>query len=100
MKTALTLIAAAYLLAAATFPPLSSEKALKIANLEAKRNALAAEFQATILQAERLQKAVQEADATYRAAVEAERKAGNVDAACKLEENQHWKCPEKPEPKK
>ena len=103
MKYALPLAAVIYLALcgswalAADPPKLTAEKALKIANLEAKRNAIAAEFQAAILQAERLQKQVQEADAAYRAAIESER----VDAACKLVENQTWQCPEKkPEPKK
>ena len=107
MKYALTLAAAVYLALcgpwalAADPPKLTAEKALKIANLEAKRNAIAAEFQAAILQAERLQKQVQEADAAYRAAIESERVEAKVDAACKLVENQTWQCPEKkPEPKK
>ncbi len=99
MKRALVILFAWSLFAAGP-APLPAEKALKIANLESKRNALAAEFQATVLQAERLQKAVQDADAAYRTAVEAEKKAAGVDPACTLVENQTWKCPEKPELKK
>ena len=107
MKYALPLAAAVYLALcgpwalAADPPKLTAEKALKIANLEAKRNALAADLTGAILQAERLQKQVQEADAAYRAAVEAERAEAKIDAACRLVENQTWQCPEKkPEPKK
>ena len=107
MKYALPLAAVIYLALcgswalAADPPKLTAEKALKIANLEAKRNAIAADLTGAILQAERLQKQVQEADAAYRAAVEAERAEAKIDAACRLVENQTWQCPEKkPEPKK
>ena len=101
MKYAIPFLAALYLLAnidrimGAEPPKLTPEKALKIANLEAKRNARAAEFQAAILQAERSQKAVQEADATYQAAVSAEREAAKLAPECQLLDNETWKCPEK-----
>jgi len=75
---------------------LTAEKALKIANLEAKRNALAADLTGAVLQAERLQKQVQEADAAYRSAIEAERAAAKLDPGCKLVENITWECPAKP----
>lgn len=96
MKTLLLAISFTCLLYAADPPKLDPVKALKIANLEAKRNGLAAEFQSAILQAERLQKAVQDADASYRSAIESERAAAKLDASCKLVENTTWECPAKP----
>ena len=83
---------------AADPPKLTAEKALKIANLEAKRNALAADLTGAILQAERLQKQMQEADAAYRSAIEAERTSAKLDPGCKLVENVTWECPAKPTP--
>ena len=107
MKYALIILAAIYLMVnlprvfGAEPAKLAPEKALKIANLEAKRNARAAEFQAAILQAERSQKAVQEADAAYQTAVTAEREAAKLAPECQLLDNETWKCPEKKaEPKK
>lgn len=96
MKLVVMLLMAALLALAADPPKLDPVKALKIANLEAKRNGLAAEFQSAILQAERLQKAVQDADASYRSAIEAERAVAKLDASCKLVENITWDCPAKP----
>lgn len=96
MKTLLLAVSFTCLLCAADPPKLDPTKALKIANLEAKRNGIAAEFQAAILQAERLQKAVQDADAAYRSAIEAERAAAKLDPSCKLVENITWECPAKP----
>ena len=81
---------------AADPPKLTAEKALKIANLEAKRNAIAADLTGAVLQAERLQKQMQEADAAYRSAIEAERTAAKLDPGCKLVENTTWECPAKP----
>ena len=96
MKTLFLAISFTCLLYAADPPKLDPVKALKIANLEAKRNGLAAEFQSAILQAERLQKAVQDADASYRSAIESERAVAKLDASCKLVENTTWECPAKP----
>lgn len=78
--------------------PLPPEKALKIANLESRRNALAADLSSTVLQAERLQKQLQDAQSAYLAAVEAERSLAKLDAACKLVDNTSWECPVKPKP--
>lgn len=96
MRHLFLLTALPLLLLAADPLKLDPTKALKIANLEAKRNGIAAEFQAAILQAERLQKAVQDADAAYRSAIEAERAAAKLDPSCKLVENITWECPAKP----
>lgn len=96
MRHLFLLTALPLLLLAADTLKLDPVKAHKIANLEAKRNGIAAEFQAAILQAERLQKSVQDADATYRSAIEAERASAKLDPSCKLIENITWECPAKP----
>ena len=99
MKVVITLLMAALLALAAEPIKLDPVKALKIANLEAKRNAIAAEFHAARAAASQLndlQKDVQEADAAYRAAIEAERTAAKLDPGCKLVENTTWECPAKP----
>ena len=99
MRVAIALLMAALITLAADPLKLEPAKALKIANLEAKRNAIAADFHAARAAASQLndlQKAVQDADAAYRSAIEAERAAAKLDPSCKLVENITWECPAKP----
>lgn len=99
MRLVIALLMAALLALAADPVKLDPSKALKIANLEAKRNAIAADFHAARAAASQLndlQKAVQEADAAYRSAIEAERISAKLDPGCKLVENITWECPAKP----
>ena len=99
MKVVTILLMAALSTLAAESIKIDPAKALKIANLEAKRNAIAADFHAARAAASQLndlQKAVQDADAAYRSAIEAERAAAKLDPSCKLVENITWECPAKP----
>lgn len=98
MKYLLLILVAAFAFAADPAPPtapakLSADKALYIAKLEAKRNALAADLNSTVLQAERLQKQLQDAQSAYLSAIDVERKAAKLPATCTLEESETWKCP-------
>ena len=101
MRIVVVLLIAALLAIAAEPVKLDPSKELEIVKLESKRNAIAAEFhaaRAAAAQLEALQKAVQEADAAYRSAIEAERVAAKLDPGCKLIENSTWECPAKPTP--